>query len=452
LGNVRAALAWCFAGSEPAAVGAADADRAQLGVNLAAACIPLFLQRSLLNECHQWSEKALGLLDDKTRGSRREMVLQEARAISAIWARGNGDEVRTAITRGLEIARERGDPADILRLLFATHLCLIRIGDFRASRPIAEELAMLAPSHSHESYIAEWMRGSSEHFCGDQRAALRHHEAGFLRAGTRNVEIFGIDYRVRALVTYARVLWLTGSPERAAETARQAIEQAARSSKPVNVCFSLLYTVQVFLWCGDLAAAGDGLAQLMAHPNWHALPSFHASALALRGDLLVRRGELAQGIALLTPALGAMRATRQNLLRASGSTSCALAEALTSPGRLDEARAVVDDAIAEIPDGEEALELCELLRIKAAILLALPEPDEAEAESLLLQSLESARRQSATGWELRTVMALARFHAQRGSVEHARQALAPVYERFTEGFDTADLKAARELLASIPSK
>jgi len=452
LGNVRAALAWCFADPEPTSAGSADADRARLGVDLAAACIPLFLELSLLSECHHWSEKALAWLDDTTRGSRREMVLQEARAISAIWARGNADEVRTAITRGLEIARERGDSADILRLLFATHLCQIRIGDFRASRAIAEELAMLAPSHSHESYVADWMRGSSEHFSGDQRAALRHLEAGFLRAGTRDTELFGIDYRVRALVTYARVLWLTGSPDRAAETARQAISHAARSSKPVNVCFALLYTAPVLLWCGDHASTDDGLAQLTAHPNWHALPSFHATALALKGELLVRRGELEPGIALLTQALHTMRTDRQNLLRASSSASCALAEALTAAGRLDDARAVVDDALAEIPAGEDALELPELLRIKAAILLALPKPDESQADTFLTQSLESARRQSAAGWELRTAMALARLHAHRGSVAHARQTLAAVYERFTEGFDTSDLQAARELLASIPFK
>jgi predicted ATPase/DNA-binding winged helix-turn-helix (wHTH) protein len=449
LGTVRAALAWCFAGSEPTS---ADPDRARLGVDLAAACIPLFLELSLLNECHQWSEKALALLDDTTRGSRREMVLQEARATSAIWDRGSGDEVRTAIARGLEIARERADSADILRLLLATHLCLIRIGDFRASRAIAEELAMLAPSHSHESYVANWMQGSSEHFSGDQRAARRHLEAGFLRAGTRNAELFGIDYRVRALVTYARVLWLDGSPERAAETARQAIGQAARSSKPVNVCFSLLYTVPVFLWCGDHAAATDALAQLTAHPNWHALPSFHATALALKGEMLVRRGELEPGIALLTSALGAMRAPRHNLLRASDSASCALAEALIAAGRLDEARAVVDDAMDDIPAGEETLELSELLRIKASVLLAGSEPDDSQAEDLLTQSLTCARRHSATGWELRTALALARFQTQRGAGALARQSLAAVCDRFTEGYDTPDLRAARELLAAIPSK
>jgi predicted ATPase/DNA-binding winged helix-turn-helix (wHTH) protein len=454
LGNVRAALAWCFAGSEPASASPAQADRAHLAVDLAAASVPLLLELALLNECHQWSQKALALLDDTTRGSRQEMVLQEARAISAIWARGIGDDVRAAITRGLEIARRRGDAGDISRLLVATHLCLIRIGDFRGSSAVVDELAAVAPSHADESYmiIVDWTRGSSEHFNGNQAAARRHYEAGFVRAGARKMELFGLDYRVRALVTFARVLWLTGSPDRAMETARQAIGEAARSSKSVNVCFSLLFAAPVFLWCGDHDAAGDVLEQVTAHPNWQGLPSFHATALALKGELLVRRGELEPSIALLTAALATMRADGQNLLRARGSAACALAEALTGAERLDEARAVVDEALGESPAGEEPLELSELLRIKASILLAGRKPDEAEVESCLMRSLECARRQSATSWELRTAMALARFRAQRGASDHARQTLAAVYGRFTEGYETADLKAAKQLLVSVSSK
>jgi predicted ATPase/DNA-binding winged helix-turn-helix (wHTH) protein len=452
LGNVRAALAWCFAGTEPASAVAVPPDRARLCIDLAAASVPLLLELSLLNECLQWTVKGLELLDDTTLGGKREMLLQEARAISAMWTLGNGDDVRAAIERGLEIARKRAEPSSILRLLVGLHMYLFRIGDFRSSRSVAEGLATVAPSHADESYVilSDWLRGASEHFIGNQSAARRHFEAGFSHFGPRNMELFGVDYRVRALVPFARVLWLTGSPDRATETARQAIGEAARLSKPVNVCFSLLYTAPVFLWCGDYVAANDVLEQLTAHPNWRALPTLHATALALQGELLLRRGEVEQGIALLTAALQAMRSDRQNILRARAAS--ALAEALAAVGRLDQARSVVDEAMAEIPAGEEPLDLPELLRIKSSILLVRREPDEAEAEICLMRSLVCAGRQSATSWELRTAMALARFRAQRGRNEHARQTLAAVYDRFTEGFETADLKAAKELLVSIPSK
>jgi predicted ATPase/DNA-binding winged helix-turn-helix (wHTH) protein len=449
LGNVRTALAWCFAGTERESAVAMESDNAHLCIELASASIPLLLELSLLNECLQWTVKALALLDDATRGGEREMVLQEARAISAMWTRGNGDDVRGAIARGLEIARRRAEPSNALRLLVGLHMFLFRIGDFLSSRSVAEELAAAASSRADESYmiVADWLRGASEHFIGNQGAARRYFEAGFSHAGPRDLELFGLDCRVRALVPYARVLWLTGSPDRAVETARQAIGEAARLSKPLNVCFTLLYTAPVFIWCGDYTSANDVLAQLTAHPNWRALPSLHATAHALQGELLLHRGDVEQGVALLTPALQSMRSDRQNILRTRAAG--ALAEALAAVGRTNQAQAVIDETMAEIPAGEEPLNLPELLRIKSYILLAGGNPD--EAESCLMRSLECARRQSAMSWELRSAMALARFRAQRGRNEHARQALAAVYNRFTEGFATPDLEAAKRLLVSIPS-
>ena len=163
-----------------------DADRARLCIDLAAASIPLFFELALLHECLQWTVKALALLDDTTRGSAGEMVLQEARAICSTWTRGNGEDVRAALTRGLEIARTRGEPPHILRLLTGQQVFLLRIGDNRGSRAAAEELAMVAQSHGDVSYmvLADWLRGSSEHFLGNQErraAPLR----GRLRACRR---------------------------------------------------------------------------------------------------------------------------------------------------------------------------------------------------------------------------------------------------------------------------
>jgi predicted ATPase len=452
LGNVRAALAWCFTDSEHAGAQSMGADRARLCIDLTAASVPLFLELSLLNECYRWATQALALLDEATRGSRREMVLQEARAVSAMWTRGNADDVRAAIVRGLEIAQQHTARASILRLLVGLQMFLLRVGAFRASRGVAEELATVAPSYADESYaiVADWLRGACEHFLGDQAAARRHLEAGFSRVGARDLALFGLDCRVRALVPYARMSWVAGSLDRAAEIARQAIAEATRLSKPLNVCFSLLYTIPVFLWRGDYAVAHDMLEQLTAHPNWRALPSLHATAMALRGELLVRRGELDQGMTLLSAALQAARADRQNTLRARA--ACVLAEALTAVERPGQARSVVDEVFAEIPAGEEPLDLPELLRIKSSILLAGSNPDEGEAERCLLRSLECARRQSAASFELRSAMALARLRAQRGASEHAHESLAAVYNRFTEGYGTADLRAAKELLVAIPSK
>src|SRR6185295_13189715 len=255
LGNVRAALEGAFGDGDPS-----------LAIHLTVGAVPIFLELSLLSECHKWSSAALLRLDDTVRGSPQEMVLQEAVAISSTWTRGNSDDVRAAIMRALEIAQSRRDTAARLRLLAGLHMFLLRAADIRGSLAVAEELENAARTARDANYgvIANWLLGCSHHFMGNQVAARHQLQSGLARS--LNVQLFGLDYRLRALVVFQRVLWLSGFPDRALEVAREAIREAEGSSKPLNICFACLYTAPVFLWCGELGAAQDALVKLMTHP------------------------------------------------------------------------------------------------------------------------------------------------------------------------------------------
>ena len=391
----------------------------------------------------------MALVDDTTRGSRRELVLQEGRAISSTWTRGNGEDVRTAIIRGLEIAHNLGETSHRLRLLTGMHVYLVRTGDFSGSLAVAEELYVVARTADEVSWLAlsDWLRGASEHFLGNQAAAKRDFENGFARGGAHSAQQFGLDYRIRALVPFARVLWLSGYADRAAQVAREAIDEGDLSGEPVNVCFSLLYTSPVFLWLGDFGTAREVIEKLLTHANWQSLVSIHAEGLALKGALLICTGEVGDGITLLRSALKSLQAGRQHILTTLGAAW--LAEGLATVGRFDEALELIGEAVANVQGGAEALEAPELLRVQAAILLSMPEPDEAQAESCLMQSLASAGRQSALAWELRTATTLARLRVAQGRGAEARQLLSPVYGRFTEGFASSDLKAAKQLLDGL---
>ena len=442
LGNVRSALDWCFSRADAAA-------KVRVGVELAAASAPLFLELSLLNECHIWSKAGLSAIGETTRGTNVELVLQEALAISSSWTRGSSDDVRAALARGLTLAEELGDDSCRLRLLVGMHVFLIRVGDFRGSLAIALELQGVARNAADGSWqiVADWMRGSSEHFLGNQRVALEHFEKGFSHAGPRSLQLFGLDYRVRALVTFARVLWLSGSPERALATARAALREAGIASKPLNVCFALLYTAPVFLWCGDLESAREGLQTLMAHPNWHALPSLRATGVALKGELLIALGDRESGCARLAEALGSMRAEHQSLLVARATYG--LAAGLLAQGKADEAHRMLEEVIAGAEVNGDVSELPELLRLQAIALVSKPNPDVSGAEGSLHKSLECARHQAAQSWELRSTLTLAQWRAGEGDRQQARQLLTPVYQRFTEGLETGDLREARAFLLTI---
>src|SRR5262249_43080670 len=91
----------------------------------------------------------------------------------------------------------------------------------------------------------------------------------------------------------------------------------------------------------------------------------------------------------------------------------------------------------------------EICRIAGEIALKSPEPDEAKAEADFERALAVARQQQAKSGELRAAMSLALLCRDQGKVQQARELLAPVYGWFTEGFDTRDLKEAKELLEQL---
>lgn len=440
LGNMRASLEWAFNS------GGESADVQLLAVELAASCVPIFLELSLLAECHKWSVSGLAWLDDGTRGSRQELILQEALATSAIWALANHEEARGALTRAVEIARHLGDAPRRLRLLVGLHIFRMRSGEIRDSLAVAEEFAAAARLAAIAPYgaVADFLLGGSHHFMGHQHLARKHLESSLSLWGSLDLRLFGLDTRLRALVTFGRVMWVSGFPDRAIAVAREALGLAERSNRPLGVCFSFLYTAPLFLWCGDNRAARQVLEKLMAHPNWHALPSLHATAFAIQGALQIREGDREGGIELVRSAVRSLRADRQCLLLAGAVST--LAKGLAGMGQLEEALAVLEEVLANAHEGAEMSHFPELLRIRAEILLSLPQPDEAEAETVLGQSLAAARQQGALSWELRTSLTLARLRARQGRGHEGRQQLSSVYARFTEGFGTVDLEAAKRLL------
>jgi predicted ATPase len=125
-------------------------------------------------------------------------------------------------------------------------------------------------------------------------------------------------------------------------------------------------------------------------------------------------------------------------------------EALFRAGEITEALTTVDQAITRSTETEEHRLMAELLRLKGEILLFDGGAEgEAVAQDLFRQSLDWARRQRALSWELRTATSLARLWREKGRTGDAADLLQPVYDRFTEGFGTADIETAEALLGTL---
>jgi predicted ATPase len=445
IGNVRAALEWVFS---------ADGDAA-VGVELATWAAPLFIGLSLLEECDRWCERALACLDDAARGTRQEMILQEALALSSMYISGNADRVRAAIERGLVLEEAFGDRRHQLQLLYGLYRLLMRLGDFRAALAAAQQSATLVEGAQDPAglVVADFMLGTCYHFMGDQAAAQFYGERGMARAaepGTLIPNFFGFDHRIYAPISLSRTLWLRGFSDQARSIARNAIDGAASRDNPLSICVALAYGSPVFLWSGDFRTADDYIERLIEYARRHSIEPYRAAGLGLKGALAIAREEVGPGVDLLRSALETLSAKKLNILLTL--FAGALAEGLRMIGQVEEALLTVNGAIARATDCGSTYDMPELLRIKAQILAAMPRHGRVSAMSCLTEAIEVARVQSALALELRSTMTLARFLAEDGQREQARHELALVHDHFTEGFQTEDLKQVRALLDDLQSR
>jgi predicted ATPase len=442
LNNVRAALEWCFGADGQVAVG-----NVAVGIALAAAAAPVFLAMSLLPECHRWSERALLALDDNSRGGHDEMQLQAALGVSLMFTRGNSEQSRAALERGMELAEKFHDPVRQYHLISQMHMFHRRAGNFdrmlelaKRSEAVAKEIAdpvAIAASHS--------LLGVSHHLLGNQAQARAHVEAALARSSKSNLaRASGFGFHPeRTRIVLARTLWLLGYPEQAVRIAHQTVNGLA-GAESVTHCIVLLWGACVFHWTGDLASVETCIERLIPNAQGHSLAPYLAIGHGLKGELLIRRGKITPGIELMRGALATLHRDRYGLYATEFSGM--LAEGLAMQGRVGEALVTIDEAIAQVEPNSE-MSMPELLRIRGAVLEKAA--DERGAEESFVRSLGLADRQSALSWRLRASTSLARLLVRQGRREEARKALAETYARFGEGFETADLKAARQLLTEL---
>jgi predicted ATPase/DNA-binding winged helix-turn-helix (wHTH) protein len=441
LNNVRSALEWCFGTSGDV----------QVGVRLAAAAVPVFLSMSLFPECQRWSQRAVLALDATTRGSLDEMHLQVGLGLSTSQIHGDGEAVDEALNRSLVIAEQRGDTADRAGLLNMVHYFYARRGDFKTSLQYARRCRALADTSDDPALkaVAHAMFGRALQVTGDISGSRDDLDAlmRILSESHRGSVLLGFDPHYRSGIALARTLWLQGYPAQAMKRAREAVAGSQAMGHPAALALVLAGAATVCLWCGDLDSAQSCTDQSFAHAEANAMGPLMAVGQARKAELAMLRGNARDGVVDMQAALARIHAARLETL--STEFHMALAQGLAAIGRVAEAMTFNDETIRQVERSGETFYMPELLRVKAGLLLSLPQPNAVEAERCLVQSLEVAQNQGSRGWELRTAIGLASLLADRGQRERASSLLQDVFGQFDEGFVTADLKAAQALLTKL---
>ena len=439
LSNLRAALEWT----------ASQSDR-ELISRLAAAAGPFLLDMSLLDECSRWAARGLEALEESAAGCQREMELQAALGLSMMFARGLTEEVRIALERALELAERLGDSYNEMRMLGALNSFHHRAGELHKALALAQRAHAVAARLQDPACfaMANWLLGISWHLLGDEVTGLELAKQALTRPPLSrlvNRIRFGFDdHRIRCLCAWGRCLFVLGYPDQARRAVARVVEEAAQLGHAVALGLALVWSTPTLIWLGDWESAQQAIDRLQTHARQNGLEAYQVLGRGLQGHLLIERGEFEAGLDLLQGFYQVLQATGYGVLLAAYSVP--LAWGLAQRGRLDEALLTLDRQIARIEAEGGSFELAELFRAKAAILLTRARGREADAGLLLSRSLEQARQQSALAWELRSATTLAWLQIRQGQVREAATGLSAVYSRFEEGFQTADLAAARKLL------
>jgi predicted ATPase len=177
------------------------------------------------------------------------------------------------------------------------------------------------------------------------------------------------------------------------------------------------------------------------------LTDWLAWATTLRGCAMADQGRHEAGIAEIEEGLAMSRATGAELFRPL--FLCLEAKARMETDRTDEGLSALTEALIAADEHENRHYEAEIHRLRGELLLKQGDSNAAEAQNCFQRAIAIARMRSAKSWELRTTMSLARLLRDTGRREEARTMLADIYNWFTEGFDTADLKDARTLLEEL---
>jgi predicted ATPase/DNA-binding winged helix-turn-helix (wHTH) protein len=447
LDNVRAALDWAFSPG-------GDSD---VGIALTSAYVPVWVHLWLTEECNRRVEQALDRLEAQPPDiAGGDMDIRIALAFALMRSLGSLARVRPLVAAALAAAEQRGDADNTLLALWALFSFHSVRGEQMAALAVAARFAEVAgrTGDADSIRVGERITGTAYHYLGDQPRAfalLQTILAGYVPpADGRRTIWMQFDQRANVRTLLARVLWLQGRLDQAQAEAQTALAMAEANGNGIVVPYlPLVWAVfPIALAVGDMEVAEQSLVRLLGQREV-ANRNFWAGPIrCMAGSLLIRQGQHLDGIAALRQGLQAC--VESGWITCRTGFVAALAEGLSASEQYARAVAEIEQALEWSGRTGERWCDAELIRLKGELLLrqALDGCMQA-AEGCFHQALEVARGQGALTWELRIAMSLARLRIAQDRSAEARQILAETYGRFTEGFETADLRAAGAMIGAL---
>jgi TOMM system kinase/cyclase fusion protein len=419
-------------------------------------------QRSALVEAIDHYTKAresLRALPASPERDRRELSLLLAVGSPLMSVHGYAaPEVEKTYARARELARSAGGQGELFPAMQGLWQFYYVRGMLPTSRALGEQLLEIAEEAGSSTFLllAHRCVASSAFLQGDFESCRVHTDAGLRiydprEHGTLAALRTGHDPGVAHGVYRAWTLWMLGFADQSADCVDRMIRLAERLEHPLTMAYALCFAALMRNHRGDHEIAKHLAEEALVITTENCFALWSAWARMQQGWALASLGNIERGIPLMREGLEGWKNTGARV----GFTffPVTLAEMCLHAGRLDDTEQLLDEALPMVQNNDEHFYEAELCRLKGELCLARRDDAlVAEADAHFRRGIEVAREQRALSWELRCTMSRSRYLAAAGDGAAALSGLEAVCARFSEGFETADLRAAHEQIATLRAR
>ena len=413
------------------------------------------LARSAMTEASTQLQKGLDQLARLPDGPGRqqlELDLQMALGRALIATRGySAPTVGATFARAKALAEHLDRREYLVPLLHGQWAYHMVRSELKLALSCAEEVEEIGESRNDVDVqlLGHYLNGMIRFYLGEFGAACAHfeqcHDLGNPVHRAVVTQLTTADPYVAAMAHLAWTLLSLGYVDQARLRLHEVLSEADRLEHAYTRAMALSFACWVE-WIGRSPEivrrrADEGVALSIEHN----FPLWLAWGIAYRGWSLSALGQTQEGLTLIKQGLSAVRATGTVLM--TPYWLMLLADAYAMIGQPDEGLSCLTEAALVLGTIEERFEEAELHRLRGDLLNGMGE--RAAAEMNYHQAMAIAKRQGAKVWELRAATSLARLWRSEGKCYEARDLLGPIYDWFTEGYETSDLKEAKALLDSL---
>ncbi len=399
-------------------------------------------------------------LPDDDRRAELELGFRNA-ALGALFAiEGSASlEMEQSVARAVELCRRPGiNSQKRWGALTGFYVVLMTRGDARKASEIAPEMVARAEEYGSAAHIADaiFSSGFARTLSGDFELAAPDYERALALLDSIGADLtqqrlklipsdmwMYLQDQARSRILGAWNQWFLGYPDRALQQVRIATDFARGSGSKAILALGHFFAAALYELRRELEPMRDRAQAVIDLGN----RAFSPMSEIKLGWADTHEGDLEGGIARMRHHLERQRSIGSEFGRVGALAR--IADALGRTGRFDEGLQAIDEAFLIIERTGERMVEAEAHRVKGELILAQDASNAAKAEQSLLTAIDISRKQKAKSWELRATTSLARLLARQGQRDEARAMLSDIYNWFTEGFDTADLKDANAHLAEL---